>query len=149
MIQDLYNFNLSDGTYINAFRDEIFVHLQIGWVTLSIPTEVYEELIDKLYGQLIVKKMPAVHHVLGYNTTWEELAENPPGEAVLTGLNCPICKGIVTIEDDDQKHFYHKEDCVLAQCLVNAIGIEGSTATCCDECLESHIQELCDYEKGT
>lgn len=46
--KDLFEFRLSDETYVNAWEDEDTTYLTIAFVTLAIPTEIFEELLKKI-----------------------------------------------------------------------------------------------------
>ena len=46
--KDLFEFSLEDETHIQAWTDEESTFLTIAFVTLCIPNEVFEELLEKL-----------------------------------------------------------------------------------------------------
>jgi hypothetical protein len=47
-IKDLFEFNLSDETYVSAWTDGDFTFLTIDFVTLAISNDVFDELLQKL-----------------------------------------------------------------------------------------------------
>ena len=53
--KDLFEFRLSDETYVNAWEDEDTTYLTIAFVTLAIPTEVFEELLKKINQKYLNK----------------------------------------------------------------------------------------------
>ena len=53
--KDLFEFRLSDETYVNAWEDEDTTYLTIAFVTLAIPTEIFEELLTKINQKYLNK----------------------------------------------------------------------------------------------
>ena len=47
-IKDLFDFELSDGIYVSAWSDEDFTYLNINFVSLCLPNELFDELLAKL-----------------------------------------------------------------------------------------------------
>lgn len=46
--EDLFEFDLEDETHVQAWTDEESTFLTIAFVTLCIPNEVFDELLEKL-----------------------------------------------------------------------------------------------------
>jgi len=47
-IIDLFDAELSDGSYVQAWKDEGWTYLTIRFVTLAIPNEAFDELLEVL-----------------------------------------------------------------------------------------------------
>ena len=47
-LKDLFETELSDGTYINSWTDGELTFLSIRFITLAIPNELFDELLEFL-----------------------------------------------------------------------------------------------------